>query len=179
MLNIKSRMLKQSAEIISLEQFYEMYKNQVYTLCIRLTNSKILADDLFSATWEQVAEKYRNIRHDKNPMGWIFSVCINIYRKSAKKQKLITLSENVKYECSQLFSTKNKEDLLIDQETRQQLQQALNSLKDKYRIPIILFYFKEMSYNEISKIMKLPMSTVKFRLNHAKKLLKQLMEEAQ
>ena len=57
-----------------------------------------------------------------------------------------------------------------------QLQKTLSTLNDKYRIPIILFYFRDFSYNEIAEMMKLPMSTVKFRLNHAKELLKKEME---
>jgi len=168
-------------DVLSLETLYKMYKNQIYTLCIRLTRSKMHADDLFGETWVRVAEKLSNIRKEKNPMNWIYTVCLNIYRKSAPKWKEVDVAEAFfdNDAAAELFgkaTNVNADELMIEQETMQQLQKAMAALDDKYRIPIILFYFKELSYNEIAEIMKLNMSTVKFRLSHAKELLKKEME---
>jgi len=166
-----------ATDITSLENLYQTNKNQIYTLCVRLTRSKIQAEDLFGATWVKVAEKLDNINKEKNPGNWIYTVCLNIYRKSAPKWKEIDISEDEA--TSEIFDKVNDttvEENIIEQETMQQLQRAISVLDDKYRIPIILFYFRELSYKEISKMMKLPMSTVKFRLSYAKELLKKEME---
>ena len=169
------------SDVLSLETLYKMYKNQIYTLCIRLTRSKMHADDLFGETWVRVAEKLNNIRKEKNPMNWIYTVCLNIYRKSAPKWKEVDVAEAFFDDdaATELFGKATNvtaDELMVEQETMQQLQKAMAALDDKYRIPIILFYFKELSYNEIAEIMKLNMSTVKFRLSHAKELLKKEME---
>jgi RNA polymerase sigma-70 factor (ECF subfamily) len=166
-----------ATDILHLENLYKLYKNQIYTLCIRLTRSKMQADDLFGETWVKVAEKLGNIQKEKNPMNWIYTVCLNIYRKSAPKWKEVDVSDDdTALEIFGKVHDANADEMMIEQETFQHLQEAVSALDDKYRIPIILFYFKELSYNEISKIVKLPMSSVKFRLNYAKKLLKKEME---
>ena len=164
-------------DILNLENLYKTYKNQIYTLCIKLTRSQMHADDLFGATWVNVAEKFGNIKKEKNPMNWIYTVCLNIYRKSAPKwQEVDVFDENITLEIMSRTQDTNTEEIIVEREQMQQLQKAISLLNDKYRIPIILFYFKELSYKEISQIMKLPLSTVKFRLNYAKELLKKEME---
>jgi len=165
--------------ILNLETLYKTYKNQIYTLCIRLTGSKTHADDLFGDTWVKVAEKMKNIKKEKNPMNWIYTVCLNIYRKSAPKWEKVEVNDDFFYdeEESEVFGKDtNVEEVIIERETMKQLQKAVFALNDKYRIPILLFYFRSFSYNEISEIMKINMSTVKFRLNYAKELLKKEME---
>ncbi|MCL2245699.1 MAG: sigma-70 family RNA polymerase sigma factor [Lentimicrobiaceae bacterium] len=164
-------------DTLNLENLYQTYKNQIYTLCIKLTRSQMHADDLFGTTWVKVAEKFANIQKEKNPRNWIYTICLNLYRKSAPKWQEIAISdEDVASEIIAKAQDANVEDSMVEQETIQQLQKAVSLLNDKYRIPIILFYFRELSYNEISQIMKLPMSTVKFRLSYAKELLKKEME---
>lgn len=171
-----SDIMTHQMEILSLEQLYEAYKNQIYTLCIRLSGSADDAADLFSDTWTRVAEKYGQIDHRQNVMNWIYTICVNIYRKSLSKNEIVAVYENIA-DFSQIASEHdNIAAAFIKKEDSEALRKSLRKLDNKYRIPIILFYFKDLSYNDIAKIMKLPMSTVKFRLNQAKNLLKKEME---
>jgi RNA polymerase sigma-70 factor (ECF subfamily) len=85
-------MTKNHPEVLSLESLYETYKNQIYTLCVRLTRSKNHADDLFGDTWVRVAEKISHIKKETNPMNWIYTVCLNLYRKSAPKWEKVDFS---------------------------------------------------------------------------------------
>jgi RNA polymerase sigma-70 factor (ECF subfamily) len=136
------------------------------------------ADDLFGDTWVKIAEKINNIQKEKNPMNYIYTVCLNIYRKSAPKWEEKEFSEqllNVQ-DTVIIGNDSNTEELMIENETLKQIQKAVYNLDDKYRIPIILFYFRDLSYKEITEIMKINMSTVKFRLSYAKELLKKEME---
>ena len=167
-------MNKHKTEVVNLTTLYEQYKNQIYTLCIKLVYEKDLADDLFSETWIRVAEKQHQIDYEKNPANWIYTICLNIYRKSIRKKQMLNIDdiEVINIKDDGLHAEEN----LIKKESACQLQKALMNLKDKYRLPIILFYFKELSYNDISTIMNLPLSTVKFRLKQGKILLKKEME---
>jgi RNA polymerase sigma-70 factor (ECF subfamily) len=165
-----------SFEKLKLEVLYERYKNQIYALCLHLTGSGDVADDLFGDTWVRVAEKYGQLEADRNPLNWIYTVCMNIYRKARVKNYFLTFFsdrsafENIK------SNDLHPESLFVERETNGRLHRALKKLPDKYRVPVILFYFKDCGYQDIADIMRLPMSTVKFRLNQAKKLLKQNME---
>jgi len=57
------------------------------------------------------------------------------------------------------------------------IMECVNKLRDKYRIPILLFYFKDLTYTDISQILDIPVGTVKSRLFQGKILLKKLMED--
>lgn len=158
---------------MTLEELYIAYRNQTYSLCLRLAPSKDIADELFSDTWARIAEKYRNVKDDGNPMSWVYTVCLNVYRKSARR-----------WSRSGLFSLihESHAGVLLHEdepapESERALRDAIDRLDDKYRLPVILFYYKDMSYNDICAAMRLPISTVKYRLNRAKELLRQKLEQ--
>lgn len=169
--------MSKQVSTINLEILYQQYKNQIYTLCIRLVYSRDLADDLFGETWVKAAEKFHQLDSKKNPANWLYTICLNTYRKSRIKQKHTANQLEYNIEVANIEDKDlDAEEKLMQQETSLQLQKALIKLNDKYRLPIILFYFKDLSYNDIATIMKIPLSTVKFRLNHGKMLLKKEME---
>ena len=59
------------------------------------------------------------------------------------------------------------------------MREAIKRLKDKYRMPILLFYMEELSITEIADILRLPEGTVKTRLFRGKALLRKTLEELQ
>lgn len=63
------------------------------------------------------------------------------------------------------------------QEIKSALDTCLSQLKPNYREPIILYFFEDMSYQEISDIMHIPTTTVGVRINRAKKKLKELYDQ--
>ncbi|MEA2088700.1 MAG: sigma-70 family RNA polymerase sigma factor, partial [Patescibacteria group bacterium] len=60
---------------------------------------------------------------------------------------------------------------------RKEIEEYLSAIKLKYREPIILFYFEEKSYEEISDILRIPKSTVGVLISRGKKILKQNLEK--
>lgn len=162
---------------INLEQLYNQYKSQIYSLCIRLTMSKEFSEDLFADTWAKVAEKFSQLDPAQNSFNWIYTICLNIYRKEKLKRSFIRLFSTQTDYPEAIQACISVEDLLIEKEETIYIQSAIKKLKDKYRIPIILYYFKDLSYQDISEAMHLPLSTVKFRLNQAKKIIKTELEK--
>ena len=61
------------------------------------------------------------------------------------------------------------EDMEIPQFSEEDFARHLETLPEKYRQVLILRYFEEMSYEEISDILKIPEGTVATRINRAKK----------
>jgi RNA polymerase sigma-70 factor (ECF subfamily) len=68
------------------------------------------------------------------------------------------------------------EEEFLNNELRCELLKGIQKLNPKHKIPIILFYFHDYSYDEIAEILKLPKGTIKSRLNSAKNKLKNNME---
>lgn len=57
------------------------------------------------------------------------------------------------------------------------IHEAVNTLPEKLRITIILFYFRDMDIAKVSEILKIPIGTVKSRLNKARTILKEVLNE--
>lgn len=68
-----------------------------------------------------------------------------------------------------------EEKVLVFEEDRE-LHEAIQLLNEKYRHPIILFYFHDMSYEQMSEVLNVPMSTIKIRLLRAKGHLKNALQ---
>lgn len=154
----------------------ERYKTALYRFCYHLTSNKQEADDLFQDTWVKAVEKIRQYDNSRAFNVWLFSIAMNNYRDKYRKAKrwlsklTDVFGENIQSEeptAAEHVEGKEVKDLLV---------KCINELKDSYRIPLILYYYKEISYEDIAKILDIPLGTVKSRLNSAKKKLKEIME---
>lgn len=67
--------------------------------------------------------------------------------------------------------------VLIDKETREVVQEAINSLKDEHRFLILLRDFEGLSYREMGEALKCPPGTVRSRLHRARQLLKKKLKK--
>ena len=62
-----------------------------------------------------------------------------------------------------------------DQHESLALHQALERLDERHRLPLVLFYFQELSYREIADALELPLGTVMSRLSRARQLLHEIL----
>lgn len=74
-------------------------------------------------------------------------------------------------------SARKEPDRLVESQERQTIGDAILTLKITYREPLILYYFEEMTLNEIGNVLHLPINTVKTRLRRAKEQLKPMLTE--
>lgn len=72
--------------------------------------------------------------------------------------------------------TPSLEEQILSNEEKNIVEQEVKKLKDKYRIPIYLYYMENLSLEEIAQILKIPKGTVKSRLHKARNILKNKLE---
>ncbi len=108
---------------------------------------------------------------------WIYRIAhnefINIIKKKKKEPFLF-------FEADVIFSFAGKDNFLKDieiREEKEEIEKYLSKLKVKYREPIVLYYFEEKDYQEISDILKIPVSTVGIRLKRGRSEIKKLLYE--
>ncbi|MDQ2086109.1 sigma-70 family RNA polymerase sigma factor [Herbivorax sp. ANBcel31] len=163
----------------------DIHKNQIYKLCCQLTNNRFDAEDLFQDIWVRVVRNLDCYNENKSFDTWLYTITINLYRDRYRKQKrwlniIKDFFTNEKKESvfSNVPESKfHPETHLIDEESTKELEKFVSGLPDTYRIPIILYYYKEMNYNQISRVLDIPLGTVKSRLNRGIRKLKELMEK--
>ena len=165
-----------------LEEIIESYGKGIYSFCLKLAGGSDPADDLYQDTWLYAVKTMENLDEGKNVRSYLISVAIHLWKNKKRKyawRKRIAPEEEIveeKDEDCEKFGEDNLS-ICINNEQRTYVNKAVSSLKDKYRIPILLFYKEEMSVGEISEVMGIPEGTVKSRLSYARGLLRKQLEE--
>lgn len=171
-------------QIDLIEILIEKYKSQLYKLCLHLTNNKYEAEDLFQDTWVKAVKCIGKCNAEKSFYIWIYTISLNLYRDKYRKEKRWLSKVKEYFDTDQKEELINKfesnymlpEDNLLQKHEKARLKAVINDLNDKLRIPIILFYFKDMSVDNIAQVLDIPVGTVKSRLNTARNKLKKMME---
>jgi len=155
----------------SFADIVDTYSDGIYKFCRSLTYSKEDAEDLFQETFLQAMEQMPKINASGNPQSFLFSTTFYIWkswkRKYARRDRLAPtgpLNERVPYGVSLEDSFMAKEDTRI-------IREQVDSLPDKYKAPVLLYYSVEMGVGDIAAALSLPVGTVKSRLHKARKLI--------
>lgn len=104
--------------------------------------------------------------------SWIYRIAHNESVNYLKKNKKAGISF-VDFDtiAPSLFAKEKADDLILDKEKKEEVENALKNLNVKYREILILNFFQDLSYEEISEILKIPISTVGTRIRRAKEML--------
>lgn len=146
------------------ENVIKFYADMVYRLAFARTGTKCDADEVFQEVFMRYIKKQPIFENEEHRKAWLIRVTINCANKlwsSAWRRKTEVLEETVTFET--------KDDLDLNNELRQ--------LPKKYRELIHLFYYEEMSLEEISRALNRKNSTVRTQLTRARALLKNIMKE--
>lgn len=105
---------------------------------------------------------------------WLYKITLNtardFYRKEAREMKKEQKLQHYKEELSQSAEMH----VLVYEEDRQ-LHEAIMQLKEDYRMPLVLFYFHQLQYEEIAEVLGITLANVKVRLHRAKDQLKTIL----
>lgn len=136
-------------------------------------------NDIPDVTQEVFVKLYRFLHQFKRERftTWLYKITLNAtrdyYRKeSREKAREDKLSNHI----TAVNNAKSAEERVLVFEEDRELHCAIQSLDEKYRHPIILFYFHELSYEQIGEVLNVPISTIKIRLLRAKGHLKTALE---
>jgi RNA polymerase sigma-70 factor (ECF subfamily) len=161
----------------SLAELVDEYSDSVYRFCRSLTYSKEDADDLFQETFLKVLEQLPKMDNSDNPQKFLFSSALYIWkdwkRKFARRKRLAPVEPF----DETVTSGESVEDGFMVQEKTRVVRELVESLPDKFKIPIILYYTVEMSVSDIAASLKIPHGTVKSRLFKARKLIEKGLTE--
>ena len=153
----------------------DRYHNSLIRFCYYLTGNKDTSADLYQETWERVLMNIS--RYDsQRPFGnWLFAIATNIYRDNFRKRKRWLNIVKDYFHLDQLVKVMESapgdpgpEEQLSTQEDKEALRNCLLELDDNHRLPLVLFYFRDTSIEDVAEILSIPVGTVKSRLHNAK-----------
>lgn len=156
---------------------------QRYEAKIRRYAGKFLFgyNDIDDIIQEVFLKAYVNIQSfdvSRKFSSWLYRIAHNEFINAIKKRKKEPLPL---FDADALFphliSRENVDKEANEKETKQLIDKCLNRLEPKYREPLVLYYFEELSYKEIADILRIPVSTVGIRIKRAKKIMKSLITD--
>lgn len=152
----------------------------MYNFAYRLTNDEDDANDLLQDTYLKAFRFINSFQEGTNAKAWLFRILknsfINDYRKKSKEpskvdyqevEAVYNSSEDAEYESTSDLRLEAVQDLIGDE-----VAMALNSLPVDFRTVIILCDIEGFTYEEMAKILDIPIGTVRSRLHRARNLLK-------
>lgn len=163
-------MNKVKGEIVAttLEEFLEIYGDLVYRIALQNMRNKADAEDLTQDVYMKILQKMPSFDDVKSQRAWIIRVCINACKDRWRYMRIRRTIEIIEpYE----ISDEDPPDYGLIYEVMK--------LPHKYRNVIYLFYYEDMSVNEISQIMNKKEATILTQLHRARKLLKGQLEEGE
>jgi len=138
----------------------------------KLTNDEDDAKDLVQETYIRAYRFFGTYEMNTNAKGWLYRILKNLFiNYKMKKQKDPYLLSNYEtLDSRSWYSMADNETQMSDE-----FVVAINSIKDEYRMVIILFHLEDYSIKDIAKFLKWPIGTVKSRLHRARGVLKQMI----
>ncbi len=179
---ISECIVEASLELECFDSLYEKVilrnSEMVYRLAYSLVRTRADADDIYQEVFLRYMQKdpiFESVEHEK---AWFLRVTINCSKNFWKSP---WLQRRVAMDMEDMDETvaKNTELMNGEGEETSILIDIVKQLSRKYRVVIHLFYYEELSVEEIAKITKAKASTVRTRLTRARRQLKNLLNKNQ
>lgn len=160
------------------------HMESLYNAALYMTRSPGEAEDLVQETFLKAYRFWDRYEPGTNCKAWLFRILTNTFiNRNRKKQKLFTeiddaaaeASSAPQFEYSSFYGT--PESAYLQQLFPEHVQQAVESLPDNFRLPVILADLHDFSYKEIADIMDCPVGTVMSRLFRGRKKLQEVLFE--
>lgn len=162
------------------KQFVDQYQQQVVNTCFGMVRNSEDAQDIAQEVFIEVFRSIHKFRADAKISTWLYRISVNrslnFIRDNKKTKWFQSFEDKVESNIRQFkklnnaqsdqpeFEMENKERGII-------LQEAINSLPENQKIAFSLSKYEELSYQEISEIMDLSISSIESLLHRAKKNL--------
>lgn len=165
------------------------FLDSLYNMAFRLTRNAEDAQDLVQETYLKAYKYYDKFTKGTNLKAWLFRIMkntfINSYRKKQNQPSQSAFSDiedSFESMLSDEVNRKHKdpEQQFLDQMLDEDVQNALDSLREDYRMVILLVDLESFSYKEAAEILDVPVGTVMSRLYRGRRQLENtLLEYAQ
>lgn len=156
------------------------YQESVYFMMMKMCNNKDDAEDLTIEAFGRAFKKLEQYNPDFAFSTWLFKIASNNaidFLRRKKQKNSISIDANfddadsMDHSAKIVSQTLDPEESFIRKQKIDAIRILVNNIKPMYREMIELFYFQEMSHEEISQKLNLPIGTIKAQLFRARELL--------
>ena len=158
-----------------LHEAMDEYGDYLVKVCYTYVRNWQTAEDLAQDSFIKYYRALPKFRQESSVKTYLFRIAVNVchdYLASWKYKKVI-----ISNSFQKIHTEKTTEQLVLKQTEEEMLVQAIEQLSTKYKDVIVLFHFIDMSLEEVSMTLKLPVNTVKTRLRRARQMIGLSLQE--
>jgi RNA polymerase sigma-70 factor, ECF subfamily len=152
----------------SFEALLAAYQDKVFRLCYSMLGDRAQAEDAAQESFLRIWKAMERYRGDAALGTWIFSVTRNVCLTAISKRAARRSAPIEEAERATPRTPPRERDML----------RLVGQLPENYRQVIMLFYMEERSYDEVARMLALPVGTVKTHLHRARQQLASMVKEA-
>ncbi len=164
-------------EVFALEKLFLAYQERVYQLAIGITRDAETAEEVVQDTFYRLYLNARRIDPNLPLLPWLYRVAANLSYNRARAHR--RWSGALQRFSERLHETPpgSPEALVEQRELQTIVRNTLDMLPPRHRAVLVLHYVHDYNIEEIAAILSCPAGTVKSRLYHARRLLKERLQE--
>ena len=160
----------QGGDMVAFSKLVDRYKDRLMNVITRMLHSHEEAEDIVQETFCRVYQHRDSFDFRHCFSTWIYTIGLNLARNELRKRK--------RFKFTDIFDMQGKEseiavEMKLPSNMPKAIESAVASLPEKYRMAFVLRDFQELPYEEVAKIMKIPLGTVKSRVNRARAMLRE------
>lgn len=153
------------------ESLYQANQRRVFSVALNFFGGKKeIAEDITQQVFLKIFNKIENFRGDAEFTTWIYRMTVNACIDEQRKTRRFFSIENF---FGEFRIRKTPDEKFEQREISDEVQNAIATLKPKFRLPILLKYSEGLSYEEIAEILECSAGTIASRLNRGHKMLAQ------
>lgn len=185
----EKRLLQKSkaGDRLAFAELVEIYKDKINSLAYRMLGNAQDAEDITQETFMRIYANLHRYDEQYKISTWIYRIannlCIDKIRKRRVRSNQFSLDAEITgTDGLDLYNTMRDTDPLPEQqviqyELQDRIREAMLSLTPKYRTIMILRYLEDLSLQEISEIVGLPVATVKTRVHRGREALRKRIKD--
>jgi RNA polymerase sigma-70 factor (ECF subfamily) len=158
-------------EPLDFDELVDRFYPMLYRFALSLARNEPDACDLTQHTFSVWATKGHLLRDTSKVKSWLFTTLYREFLSNRRRETRWPKEEISTVEHELPMAMPETVDILESG----QVMTALQSLDETFRVPLVLFYLQENSYEEIAQILEIPIGTVMSRLSRGKHKLQQAM----
>ncbi len=175
--------LARNGDLRAFAELVDLYKDKIYQLAYRMLGNPHEAEDVVQETFLRVYTHLERYDETQKFSTWIYRIgtnlCIDRLRRRRASYSLdAEITDGDGLDGYDLLPSKEQtpEAHLILSETQERVRRAIDTLPEKYKSIVILRYLHDLSLQEISDILRMPVTTIKTRVHRGREYLRKKLQ---
>jgi RNA polymerase sigma-70 factor (ECF subfamily) len=167
-----------SGDAAAIQSIVQAYQQDIFRLALAILEDPVDAEEVMQDTFVAAFKALDTYRGSASLKTWLLSIAINDSRKKLRKRKSLGRLMRAMHSLFQMGQgPAQPEEIVIRREARTAVQKAVDTLDEKHRLPILLFYEQNLAVTEIAQALDIPIGTVLSRLHTARERLRNALAD--